>query len=149
VRYNALRTRSANATVRNFGRFDIIYSVGLFDYLTDDQLVPIFAALRDTLNAGGVLYISFKDTEQYDKTPYQWHLDWFFYQRTVADCLRLFREAGFDTRAIEMQRDRTGIIVNFTSRHGAPRILRTDKPEAIVVPTTIPTPLPHDMLESE
>jgi len=118
VRYNALRTKSAEATIKKFGKFDIIYSVGLCDYLSDDLLIAILGGLRDTLRDGGVLYIAFKDAVQYDKTPYQWHLDWFFYQRTLEDCLRLYENAGFDLGAIETTRDATGIIMNFVSRHG-------------------------------
>jgi hypothetical protein len=147
VRYNALRTRSADATVRNFGRFDIIYSVGLCDYLTDAQLVPILAALRQTLNDQGVLYIAFKDSERYDKTPYQWHLDWHFYQRNLDDCLRLYEMAGFDVRSIAMTRDGTGIIMNFTSRHTSDRIVRPDCAEPIRAPQVIPDPIEASMIE--
>ncbi len=126
VRYNALRTRSAEATIRNFGSFDIIYSVGLCDYLTDDHLVGLFSGWRATLNENGALYIAFKDTEQYDKTPYQWHLDWFFYQRTESDVKRLYERAGFDLGELRTTRDSTNIIINFLTRRAASTIVRYD-----------------------
>jgi extracellular factor (EF) 3-hydroxypalmitic acid methyl ester biosynthesis protein len=126
ARYNALRTRSSEATLRTFGSFDIIYSVGLCDYLADDHLVGLFAGWRETLNENGVLYIAFKDTERYDKTPYQWHLDWFFYQRTMGDVLKLYEQAGFDVDAIHTSRDSTGIIINFLSRETTSKIRRVD-----------------------
>jgi extracellular factor (EF) 3-hydroxypalmitic acid methyl ester biosynthesis protein len=126
VRYNALRTLNANATIEKFGRFDIIYSVGLFDYLSDKHLIGMFQGLRDSLCDDGMMYIAFKDTVQYDKTPYQWHLDWFFFQRTEADVLELYRQAGFDVDQIEMTRDATGIIINFISRHASGDIRRID-----------------------
>ena len=132
VRYNALRTRSAEATIRNFGKFDIIYSVGLLDYLPDDQLVALLIGWRDTLAPGGVMYVAFKDTLRYDKTPYQWHLNWFFFQRTEADCLHLFELAGFDTDEIDVTRDGTGIIINFISRKPRPTFLRVDEAEVKV-----------------
>ena len=132
TRYNALRTRSAETTTRKFGKFDIIYSVGLFDYLPDDLLVDILSALPKTLQDGGVVYIGFKDTERYDKTPYQWHLDWFFFQRTKEDCLRLYERAGIRAETVETTRDDTGIIMNFVSRRPTPGILRTDMPESIL-----------------
>lgn len=131
VRYNALRTRSSETTIKNFGRFDIIYSVGLCDYLPDDQLISMLSAWRETLNEGGVLYLGFKDTVQYDKTPYQWHLNWFFFQRTEADCLRLFELAGYDTKEMEITRDGTGIIVNFISRRPKGNIIRKDSAEDV------------------
>ncbi len=126
VRYNALRTRSAATTERKFGKFDILYSVGLCDYLSDAHLIAMLGAWRDTLKEAGVLYVAFKDTECYDKTPYQWHLDWFFYQRTRDDVLALFRQAGFDPNKVATTRDSTGIIINFVHRFPAQRITRTD-----------------------
>lgn len=132
VRYNALRTCSAANTVKQFGKFDIIYSVGLCDYLSDDQLVRMFAAWRDTLADDGVMLVAFKDTEQYDHTPYQWHMDWYFYQRTVDDVLRLYQQAGFALDEIETTRDGTGIITNFVTRKvGAVVRRRLDSAESI------------------
>lgn len=132
TRYNALRTRSATATTRLFGKFDIIYSVGLFDYLPDEQLIPILAGLHDSLQDEGVMYIAFKDATRYDKTPYQWHLDWFFFQRTEEDCLRLYEAAGFNPAALDVTRDETGIILNFVSRKDRRAIERTDMAESVI-----------------
>ncbi len=141
TRYNALRTRSAETTTRKFGKFDIIYSVGLCDYLPDNQLIAILGALRDTLSDGGVLYIAFKDTTRYDKTPYQWHLDWFFFQRTEEDCVRLYENAGIRADSIEMTRDDTGIIMNFVNRRVAQGIVRTHMPEDILTGIGAHSPL--------
>jgi extracellular factor (EF) 3-hydroxypalmitic acid methyl ester biosynthesis protein len=132
TRYNALRTRSASMTVSKFGKFDIIYSVGLCDYLPDEQLIAIFSALQQTLVDNGALYIAFKDTEQYDKTPYQWHLDWFFFQRTEYECLRLYEAAGIRAETMDTSRDDTGIIINFVNRKAAREFVRTDMPESIL-----------------
>jgi len=120
VRYNAIRTRNAQVNVEKFGRFDLIYSVGLCDYLTDDCLIDMLSAWRQTLSADGVLYVAFKDAERYGKEPYQWHLDWYFYQRTPRDCERLYQQAGSDLSQLEMNRDATGIIMNFISRQRGP-----------------------------
>lgn len=129
TRYNALRARNPEATKKNFGTFDIIYSVGLADYLTDEHLIGIFSGLGETLNEGGALVIAFKDTERYDETPYQWHLDWFFYQRTVEDVLNVFEQAGFNTEKMELSRDSSGIIVNYVSRKAPGCIRRIDLAE--------------------
>ena len=129
TRYNAMRAKKSEATIKKFGKFDIIYSVGLADYLTDEQLVGIFSGLGETLNEGGALVIAFKDTERYDETPYQWHLDWFFYQRTVEDVLHIFEEAGFNTEKMDLTRDRSGIIVNYVSHQSPGCIRRIDSAE--------------------
>ena len=69
-----------------------------------------------TLNSGGTLYVAFKDALRYPKAPYQWHLDWFFFQRNLEDCQRLYRDAGFDVSEMELSRDDTGIVMTFVSR---------------------------------
>ena len=128
LRYNALRTRSAKRTIALLGRFDIIYSVGLCDYLSDEQMIPLLQGWRDTLDENGVLYVALKDGDRYDKTPYQWHLDWHFLQRTQDDCLRLFEMAGFDVSSLKTVRDETGIIMNFVYRQVPSSIVRIDPP---------------------
>lgn len=127
-RYNAIRTRSAEATKRKLGKFDIIYSIGLCDYLSDELLLGLLEGWHNTLNNGGVLFVAFKDAVRYDKIPYQWHLDWHFLQRTQGDCLRLFQDAGFDVNSMEMTRDSSGIIMNFISRVKPRTTKRFDKP---------------------
>jgi len=127
VHYNALRTRSAAANKKKFGTFDIIYSVGLCDYLADKHLIGMLSAWRQTLKPDGVVYVAFKDSERYDKTFYQWHADWFFYQRTQQETLRLFELAGFDIDQMQMTRDETGIIINFIERRTDDALVRFDE----------------------
>ncbi|MDA0660908.1 MAG: hypothetical protein O3C60_19060 [Planctomycetota bacterium] len=128
--YNALRTKSADATIRKFGRFDIVYSIGLCDYIPDAPLIAMLQGWRETLNENGVIYVAFKDCRQYDKTPYQWHLDWHFLQRTEEDCWELFNKAGYDLDDMEVTRDDTGIIINFITGVKSRNQHRIDAPSA-------------------
>lgn len=131
-RYNALRTKSAKATERNFGRFDVLYSVGLADYIPDEPLVAMLQGWRESVDEGGIVYVAFKDSRRYDKTPYQWHLDWHFLQRTEEDCRRLLSEAGFDAATVEMERDASDIIIHFFCPIGTPAYTRVDAAEPTV-----------------
>jgi hypothetical protein len=124
--YNALRMSAAKHNIRKFGRRDIIYSVGLFDYIPDGYLISLLRGLRESLNRDGVLYVAFKDADRYDKTEYHWLVDWYFFQRSEADCRDLCRQAGFDEDALEMTRDETGVIMNFIGRIGQPAEIRVD-----------------------
>jgi extracellular factor (EF) 3-hydroxypalmitic acid methyl ester biosynthesis protein len=145
TRYNALRMTSAKANVQRFGRHDIIYSVGLCDYIPDDYLVPMLRGWRESLADGGVVYVAFKDTDLYDKTFYQWQLDWYFYQRTFDDCRRLFVEAGYDMDAMEVTRCDMAVIVNFIGRTAAP-VRRYDAAEPVRHAghlDMVPTPMPE------
>jgi extracellular factor (EF) 3-hydroxypalmitic acid methyl ester biosynthesis protein len=118
IRHNALRMTSAAGNVRRFGRSDIIYSVGLCDYIPDEFLIPLLKGWRESLADGGVVYVAFKDMLLYDKTEYQWLTDWYFFQRTEGDCRRLFEQAGYDMANMEMTRDATHVIINFVGRVG-------------------------------
>ncbi|HZZ26484.1 MAG TPA: class I SAM-dependent methyltransferase [Pirellulales bacterium] len=134
IRYNALRMVSAESNIRRFGRSDVIYSVGLCDYIPDEYLIPLLAGWRESLNPGGVVYVAFKDTKLYDKTEYQWLADWYFFQRTTDDCRQLFVSAGYDMSGVTMTRDPIGVIINFICRDKVPAIVRIDTPEEKLIP---------------
>lgn len=131
VSYNALRMGSAKANVAKFGRPDILYSVGLCDYIPDKFMIPMLRGWRETVADGGVVYVAFKDSRRYPTEEYQWLVDWFFLQRTEEDCRRLFAEAGYDVDGMEMTRDATGAIMNFVSRVKAPAVIRVDQAEGL------------------
>jgi hypothetical protein len=114
-----------------------LYSVGLCDYLTDDVLIKLLAAWDETLSDDGVMLVAFKDTKRYDQTIYQWHLDWFFYQRTIQDVFALYDKAGFDLGSLETFRDETGVISGFVTRRDPSRIRRLDAAEVMVKRPTL------------
>lgn len=124
VRYNALRLCSPRRFGDQHGEFDVIYSVGLFDYLSDRQCIGVFVGLQQLLRDEGVIYMAFKDAERYGKTDYQWLVDWYFFQRTEQDVRDLFAAAGCRDGELTMDRDATGIIMNFEMRPA--RLQRVD-----------------------
>ena len=129
VRHNALRMTSASSNIRRFGMSDVIYSVGLCDYIPNEYLIPLLAGWRESLADGGIVYVAFKDCLLYDKTEYQWLMDWYFFQRTEQDCRNLFLSAGFEPSEIETSRDATGVIINFLCRSSTTEIVRVDSPQ--------------------
>jgi extracellular factor (EF) 3-hydroxypalmitic acid methyl ester biosynthesis protein len=130
IRYNALRMRSAERFVKQFGKFDIIYSVGLCDYIENRLLVPMLSGWREMTNEDGVVFVAFKDQARYDKNVYQWLVDWHFLQRSKEDCFQVLEEAGYDIDQVEMTRDETGIIMNFTAPTGITEKARIDQAHA-------------------
>lgn len=111
VKQNVLRLTSAERNLAAYGRFDMIYSVGLYDYLTDAVLVRLISATAAMLADDGVYIAAFKDSNRYSKTEYQWLVDWHFFQRTEEECRRLLEETG--TRITRVERDETGVILFF------------------------------------
>lgn len=129
VCHNALRTSSAQNNIRKFGQPDIVYSIGLCDYIPDKYLIPMLQGWRETINDDGVVYVAFKDTRRYSHQIYQWLMDWYFFLRTEEDVRSLFEQAGYDPYGLKMTRDSTGSIFNFMGRKKKLPMIRIDRAE--------------------
>ncbi len=116
VRHNALKIGDVRMNHEAFGMPDVIYSVGLFDYIPDRLLIRMLAGLRATVAPDGVIYLAFKDSTYYDATAYQWLVDWYFHQRTEAECRAVLAQAGYPVDDLELTRDDTGSIINYICR---------------------------------
>jgi len=116
IQYNALRLFDHETAQTEFGRQDIVYSIGFFDYLPDEFLVKLLGSLYLLLNPGGKLIASFKDAGRYRPEFYHWLADWDgFLQRTENDFDRVLREANIPSNAISMSRVDSGAIVFYTA----------------------------------
>jgi SAM-dependent methyltransferase len=111
-KYNALRMFDDELNMMEFGKQDIVYSVGLFDYLPSDFLGKMLGSLYRLLNPGGKLIASFKDAARYRSQSYHWIGDWDgFLQRTEEDFRGILTEAGIPPEAIAETRETTGVII--------------------------------------
>ena len=111
-KYNALRMFDHELNMSEFEKQDIIYSVGFFDYLSNDFLIKMMRALYKLLNPGGILIAAFKDAHKYRSVYCHWIVDWDgFLQRTEEDFKNVFSEAGIPYLAVTEAREETGIIV--------------------------------------
>jgi extracellular factor (EF) 3-hydroxypalmitic acid methyl ester biosynthesis protein len=125
--YNALRMINAQRNVREFGRFDVIYTIGLLDYLADDVLVRMIKSLYETLRPGGTFVAVFKDCDRYDTIDYHWLVDWSaFLQRTRQQSWHLIEAAGIPRDAVTVQRSQDDVMIFYrilrrmTATHSAP-----------------------------
>ena len=111
-KYNALRMFDHELNMSEFGKQDIIYSVGFFDYLPTEFLVDMLRALYGLLNPGGILIAAFKDAQRYRSIDGHWLVDWDgFLQRTEEDFRNIFEDAHVPESAISETRVDSGIIV--------------------------------------
>jgi extracellular factor (EF) 3-hydroxypalmitic acid methyl ester biosynthesis protein len=102
VKHNAIKFINAEKTASQFGKQDIIYSAGLFDYLNDETLVRIFKSLYALLDENGVFIAPFKDCRFYNKADYHWLSNWSaFYQRIPQDVIEIFKQAGLTPEIVE------------------------------------------------
>jgi hypothetical protein len=101
--------------MKEFGMQDIIYSVGLFDYLPTDFLITLLSSLYNMIKPGGKLIASFKDASRYRSQEYHWIFEWDgFLQRTEKDFRNILCDAGIPDSAISEVREESGIIVFYT-----------------------------------
>ncbi len=111
-KYNALRMFDEETNIKEFGKKDIIYSVGLFDYLPSDFLVKMFRGLYNLLRPDGILIAAFKDADRYKPHFYHWIVNWDgFLQRTDSEFRKIFKDAGIPEASILEMREEMGIVI--------------------------------------
>lgn len=111
-KYNALRMFDHELNMSEFGKQDIIYSVGFFDYLPTEFLVNMLRALYGLLNPGGLIIAAFKDATRYRSVDCHWLVDWDgFLQRTEENFRSIFDDARIPVSAITESRVDSGIII--------------------------------------
>ncbi len=131
--YNALRMINAQRNIREFGHVDIVYTIGLLDYLSDEVLVRLLKSLYAMLKPGGVFIAVFKDANQYATPDYHWLVDWTgFLQRDAQASRQLFHNAAIPDDAVTISRTPDDVMIFY-------RLLQT-------ADTTVNTSLqgPHD-----
>ena len=81
-----LRTRDLAGRL---GRFDFIYTMGMFDYLTPPVARALMAKLYDLLRPGGVMVAGNYHAANASRYYMAYWLDWILYYRTEAEMLEL------------------------------------------------------------
>jgi extracellular factor (EF) 3-hydroxypalmitic acid methyl ester biosynthesis protein len=97
--HDSIKRLLRDATVfTNYGKFDAVYAVGLFDYLQLHTWVSLCRTLYGTVAPGGTLYIG----NMVPTNPSRWfmelHLDWFLVYRSRSEMLELARAAASDAK---------------------------------------------------
>lgn len=100
-------TKNANFFEKN-GGYDLVYSIGLADYLPDRVLKNLIKTSFEGLNRGGEFVIAHKDKEiNFSHLPPEWFCDWVFIPRNQEDLLSLVRAAGLGDTVSRIERDST------------------------------------------
>jgi hypothetical protein len=94
----------------SLGRQDIIYSIGLADYLPDRVLRNLILFCFNLLETSGKLIIAHKDVSKYKPLPPDWWCDWSFYSRDEHHLLNLITKSGIRNFELRVEREPSGII---------------------------------------
>ena len=93
------------------GKQDLIYSIGLADYLPDRVLKGLISFCYTLLNPHGELIIAHKDVNKYKPLPPDWWCDWNFYPRDENHLLGLITKSGISNFDIKITREPSNIIL--------------------------------------
>jgi extracellular factor (EF) 3-hydroxypalmitic acid methyl ester biosynthesis protein len=86
----SVRTMLSTAQLeKKWGRFDYIYSMGLFDYLTPPAAKAVLIKLYQLLNTGGEMVIGNFHVSNPSKYYMEYWLDWVLYYRTEDEFMNL------------------------------------------------------------
>lgn len=104
---SAVRAGSDNL----FRNKELIYSIGLIDYLPDRILKKLVQLCYNGLNPGGKLILSHKDRGRYIPMREDWLTDWKFVPRDEDKLLDIITETRISKENIELVREGSGIIL--------------------------------------
>jgi len=93
------------------GKQDLIYSIGLADYLPDRILKRLIFFCFKLLRPGGRLIITHKDIDKYKPLEPDWFCNWTFIPRNREKLANLIRDSGIEDFSVAIERDGSQIII--------------------------------------
>jgi extracellular factor (EF) 3-hydroxypalmitic acid methyl ester biosynthesis protein len=99
---------------------DLIYSLGLIDYLQDDLVVALLGWIYQNLRQGGLAVLGNFDVSSPDRAFADHILEWELIYRSPEDLRRLFRASRFgDDIDVRIEHESTGVqLFAFARRIG-------------------------------
>ena len=77
-----------------WGKFDYVYSMGLFDYITPPVAKAVIGKLYQFLNVGGEMTIGNFHTSNPSRYYMEYWLDWVLYYRTEQNLMDLLKNVS-------------------------------------------------------
>ncbi|MCM8774530.1 MAG: class I SAM-dependent methyltransferase family protein, partial [Candidatus Omnitrophica bacterium] len=103
------------STALSLGKQDLIYSIGLIDYLPDRVLKKLIYVLYQLLQKNGRLILTHKNREKtFPPIPPDWFCDWKFVPRNKEEVIELFYACGISEFSLSIDSDDFEYIHYFT-----------------------------------
>ncbi len=103
--------RMEDLDLGNENSLDMIYSIGIADYLQDKMLDKMFNDCYKLLKTGGQLIVAYKDRGKSKPINFNWYADWHFIKRNEPEFLGLIEASmGKENISIDVVREETGVI---------------------------------------
>lgn len=95
------------------GKQDLVYSIGVTDYLPDRMLKKLISFCLKLLKPRGTLILAHKDKLAYKPVPSDWCCDWTFYPRDEKEFLNILDSCDISGYNLKIEREKSGIIMFF------------------------------------
>jgi extracellular factor (EF) 3-hydroxypalmitic acid methyl ester biosynthesis protein len=95
-----------------FGK-DLIYTIGLADYIPDSALKSLIVFMYSLLKPGGSLIIAHKDSKNFSPLAADWWCDWTFHLRNEPETINLVKTSGIMDFDISVKRENETNIIFF------------------------------------
>ncbi len=103
------------ASPRSLDKQNLIYSIGLIDYLPDRVLKKLIYVLYRLLQKGGKLILTHKNREKtFPAIQPDWFCDWKFVSRNKEEVVRLFYDCRISGFSLSLESDEFEYIYYFT-----------------------------------
>lgn len=96
------------------GKQDVIYILGLTEYLPDRIFKKLVFFLAELLNDKGMLVITYKDRDiTFPSLPPDWLCNWAFIKRTQEELINVAKSLGENKYSLRIEREGSGSIFFF------------------------------------
>jgi extracellular factor (EF) 3-hydroxypalmitic acid methyl ester biosynthesis protein len=114
---DSVRTLLRNLDLtQRWGRFDLIYSMGLFDYLTPPVAQAVLRRLYELLVPGGELLIGNFHPQNPSRLYMEYWMDWSIYYRDQREFLELVRELPDATSSLSFEETGSQMFLSVRKR---------------------------------
>jgi len=115
VREDIMNMLKAKSPQQSYGTYNLIYSIGLIDYLPDRVLKKLIQVLYKLLHKNGKLILTHKNREKtFPPLPPDWFCDWKFVSRSKEEVIKLFRNCDLFGHSLLTEVDEFEYIYYFT-----------------------------------
>ena len=92
------------------GKKDLVYSIGLADYLPERVLKRLILFSFNLLKENGKIIIAHKDSKAYKPLAPDWWCDWKFYRRSEEEVIDIFKNCGIKDYAMHITHEPSNVI---------------------------------------
>jgi extracellular factor (EF) 3-hydroxypalmitic acid methyl ester biosynthesis protein len=115
VQANAVKLALGRETLELHDQ-DLVYSIGLIDYLADHLVVRLLDWIFHRLCPGGTTIVGNFDIDNPDRAFMDHLLDWKLIHRSAQDLANLFAQSEFGPAPVDVRREATGINLFASAR---------------------------------